>query len=69
MAVNYDFMGRASADAHIAAGAVADAMEALGVDTVSRDVIEHAATTLGDGWDFKSVEACIGNCSFEVYDA
>jgi hypothetical protein len=69
MAVDYEFTGRASADAHLAAGAVSDAMKSLGVDRVSRDVIDLAARSLGDGWEPNAVEACIENCSFEVYDA
>jgi hypothetical protein len=68
MAIDYEFTGRASADAHLAAGAVCDAMESMGVDQVSRDVIDLAARSLGDGWDFKAVEACIGNCSFGVVE-
>jgi hypothetical protein len=68
MVVNYEFTGRASADAHLAAGAVADAMESMEVDSVSRDVIDLAARSLGDGWEPNSVEALIENCSFEVYE-
>jgi hypothetical protein len=69
MAVNYTFSGQASANAHFAANAVCDAMESLGVDRVSLDVIDLAARSLGDGWEPNAVEACIENCSFEVYDA
>ncbi len=68
MVVNYEFTGRASADAHLAAGAVCEAMEALGVNKVSRDVIDLAARSLGDGWEPNAVEALIENCSLEVYE-
>ena len=69
MAIDYEFTGRASADAHLAAGAVCDAMESMGVDQVSRDVIDFAARSLGDGWEPNAVKALIENCSFEVVDA
>jgi len=69
MAINYEFTGRASADAHLAAGAVCVAMESLGVDRVSRDVIDLAARSLGDGWEPNAVKALIENCSFEVQHA
>jgi len=69
MAINYEFTGRASADAHLAAGAVSDAMEAMGVNKVSRDVIDLAARSLGDGWEPNAVKALIENCSFEVQHA
>ncbi len=62
--VVYEFTGRASADAHLAAGAVCDAMESTGSCKVSNDVIDLAARSLGKGWDFKAVEAFIENCSF-----
>lgn len=66
MTIQWEFSGSATQTHFIAAQAVADAMEALGVDHVSGAVIDRACEILGDDWDARSVWAMIGNCSFEV---
>ena len=66
MALQWEFSGSATQTHFTVAQAVADAMEALGVDYVSSAVVDRACEILGDGWDAKSVWAYIENCSFEV---
>jgi hypothetical protein len=66
MSVNWEFTGSTSQDHFKAAQAVANAMEKMTADQVSRDVLDVAAESLGGNWDANAVESLIANCSFEI---
>jgi hypothetical protein len=64
--VSWEFMGRASAEALIAASAVSVAMEIARSTELTSSIIEAAVGLLGGDWDAESVESMLTHCSFEV---